>query len=173
MIRDTHQDGATRSEALWSPCRSYRYALTRRWDDGPGLGIVMLNPSTADAFRNDPTVERCERRARALGFGAFRVVNLFAFCATDPRDLRKAPEAVGPQNDDVLRQAAGWSQGILCGWGIHGAHLGRGAQVELLLRATGVPLFHLGLTKAGMPRHPLYVAYRQGPVPWAPAGDLS
>ncbi|WP_108502003.1 DUF1643 domain-containing protein [Paracoccus indicus] len=168
MIRDTHHDGATRSEALWSPCRSYRYALTRRWDDGPGLGIVMLNPSTADAFRNDPTVERCERRARALGFGAFRVVNLFAFCATDPRDLRKAPKAIGPLNDDVLQQAAEWSQAILCGWGVHGAHLGRAPQVESLLRATGVPLFHLGLTKAGMPRHPLYVAYCQGPVPWDP-----
>ena len=78
MIRETHQAGSTRSEAIWSPCRTYRYALTRRWDDGPGLGIVMLNPSTADAFRNDPTVERCERRARALGYGAFQVVNLFA-----------------------------------------------------------------------------------------------
>ncbi|WP_304618839.1 DUF1643 domain-containing protein [Paracoccus sediminilitoris] len=166
MIRETHQVGATRSEAIWSPCRTYRYALTRRWDDGPGLGIVMLNPSTADAFRNDPTVERCERRARALGYGAFRVVNLFAFCATDPRDLRRADAPVGPGNDDALRQVASWSQAVLCGWGVHGAHLGRGGQVESLLRATGVPLCHLGLTRDGMPRHPLYVAYRQGPVAW-------
>lgn len=166
MIRETHQAAATRSEAIWSPCRTYRYALTRRWSDGPGLGIVMLNPSTADAFRNDPTVERCERRARALGYGAFRVVNLFAFCATDPRDLRRADAPVGPGNDDVLQETAAWSQAVLCGWGVHGAHLGRGSQVELLLRATGVPLCHLGLTRDGMPRHPLYVAYRQGPVAW-------
>ncbi|RJE79306.1 DUF1643 domain-containing protein [Paracoccus sp. JM45] len=166
MIRQTHKTTDSISEAVWSPCRSYRYALTRRWGDGAGLGIVMLNPSTADAFRNDPTVERCERRARALGYGAFRVVNLFAFCATDPRDLRQAAQPVGPDNDSFLLEAAGWADAILCGWGVHGAHQGRHMQVEQLLRGAGASLFHLGLTKDGLPRHPLYVAYRQGPEKW-------
>lgn len=166
MIRQTHTTDGTESEAIWSPCRTYRYALTRRWSNGPALGIVMLNPSTADAFRNDPTVERCERRARSLGYGAFRVVNLFAFCATDPRDLRQAAEPVGPDNDDFLMQTADWSDRILCGWGVHGVHQGRHTQVEHLLRRTGALLCHLGLTKDGMPRHPLYVAYRQGPEEW-------
>jgi hypothetical protein len=166
MIRQTHEAADTISEAVWSPCRIYRYALTRRWSDGPGLGIVMLNPSTADAFRNDPTVERCERRARSLGYGAFQVVNLFAFCATDPRDLRQAVEPVGPDNDSFLLATAQWADRILCGWGVHGAHQGRHMQVEQLLRGTGASLFHLGLTKGGLPRHPLYVAYRQGPKEW-------
>ncbi|MDN5568886.1 MAG: DUF1643 domain-containing protein, partial [Paracoccus sp. (in: a-proteobacteria)] len=164
MIRQTHEANGTLSEAIWSPCRTYRYALTRRWDDGPGLGIVMLNPSTADAFRNDPTVERCERRARNLGYGAFRVVNLFAFCATDPRDLRRAAQPIGPDNDDFLMETADWADRILCGWGVYGAHQGRAGQVESLLRDRGARLCHLGMTIAGMPRHPLYVAYRQGPL---------
>ena len=86
MITRTHLKGDADSVAVYSPCERYRYLLTRVWDGaGPRALFVMLNPSTATEFQNDPTVERCERRARALGFGAFRVANIFAFRATDPR----------------------------------------------------------------------------------------
>jgi len=130
----------------------------------------MLNPSTATELQNDPTVERCERRARALGFGAFRVCNIFAFRATDPRVMRAVADPVGPANDAALIESAAWADRILCAWGTHGAHLGRGPTVERLLRGTGRPLFHLGLTKGGHPRHPLYVGYGTEPTPWEPAG---
>ena len=77
MITRTHVKGDAPSVAVYSPCETYRYELTRTWDpDGGKVLFVMLNPSTATEVQNDPTVERCERRARALGFGGFRVCNI-------------------------------------------------------------------------------------------------
>lgn len=104
MILRAHQKGDAASEAVYSDCQTYRYALTWQWAPGPRLLWVMLNPSTASELVNDPTVERCERRARALGFGGFRVVNLFALRATDPRALRLADDPVGPGNDPALAE---------------------------------------------------------------------
>ena len=160
------QDGV-RSTAEYSHCETYRYALTRTWDENASkLSFVMLNPSTADELRNDPTVERCERRARKLSFGAFRVVNIFAFRATSPKDLKKAKDPDGPLNDAALKIAIEWSDQILAAWGAHGDHRDQGMRIADLLHGASVPLFHLGLTKQGHPRHPLYVSYNQGPVPW-------
>ncbi|MEX5727701.1 hypothetical protein Ga0609869_001054 [Rhodovulum iodosum] len=167
MITRTHLKGDAASEAVYSDCEAYRYLLTRVWDPaGRRALFVMLNPSTATEVQNDPTVERCERRARALGFGAFRVTNIFAYRATDPKLMRAAPDPVGPGNDAAIAQSAPWADQIVCAWGAHGAHLDRGPEVERLLRATGLPLFHLGLTKAGHPRHPLYIGYAQAPAHW-------
>ena len=167
MTTRHHLKGDARSEAVYSPCETYRYMLTRVWDAaGPKALFVMLNPSTATEVQNDPTVERCERRARALGFGAFRVTNIFAFRATDPRVMRAAADPVGPGNDAAIAASAPWADLIVCAWGTHGAHLGRGPAVERLLRATGRPLHHLGLSKDGHPRHPLYIGYDRQPEPW-------
>jgi hypothetical protein len=126
----------------------------------------MLNPSTATETQNDPTVERCERRARALGFGAFRVTNIFAFRATDPKVMRAATDPIGPANDRAIADSALWADHILCAWGSHGSHLNRGAQVEALLRATARPLRHFGLTQGGQPKHPLYLGYARQAEPW-------
>lgn len=168
LLTRTHQKGDAASLAEYSPCLVWRYSLTRVWNpDGGRALFVMLNPSTATEVQNDPTVERCERRARALGFGAFRVCNIFAFRATDPKVMRAAPDPVGPLNDAAIAQGADWADRIVCAWGNHGAHLGRGAAVEALLRATGRPLFHLGLSLGGHPKHPLYIGYDRQPEPWA------
>lgn len=167
MIERYHSDTHAKSCAVYSDCGTYRYALTREWGNGARLLYVMLNPSTASELRNDPTVERCERRARALGYGAFRVVNIFAFRATDPRDLKAAKSPIGPENDRIIAEAALWSDAILCAWGTHGDHLERGPKVAGILRRTGSPLLHLGLTRSGAPRHPLYVAYAQKPQRWS------
>lgn len=166
MIARRHQKGDAASEAIYSPCERYRYALTREWAVGRRLLVVMLNPSTATEAANDPTVERCERRARTLGFGGFRVVNLFAWRATDPRALRGLADPVGPGNDAALRDGAVWADAILCGWGGHGALMGRDAVVLAQLRAASLPLWHLGLTQAGQPKHPLYIGYQVQPVLW-------
>ncbi|MCT8159173.1 DUF1643 domain-containing protein [Pseudoruegeria sp. SHC-113] len=167
MITRTHQKDDAASTALYSDCERYRYALTRIWDPaGRKAVFLMLNPSTATEVQNDPTVERCERRARTLGFGAFRVCNIFAWRDTDPRKMRAAADPVGLENDAAIREAAQWADQIICAWGTHGAHLNRGPQVEALLRETGLPLFHLGLSKAGHPKHPLYIAYSEAPRPW-------
>lgn len=169
MITRTHTKGDAPSIALYSPCESYRYALTRTWNPaGRRVLFVMLNPSTATEVQNDPTVERCERRARALGYGAFRVCNIFAFRATDPKVMRAQDDPVGPGNDAAIVDGADWAETVVCAWGTHGAHLGRGPAVEALLRAKDRPLWHLGLSKDGHPRHPLYIGYARQPEPWLP-----
>jgi hypothetical protein len=169
MIIRRHQKGDAASVAEYSDCEAYRYTLTRVWNpDGPRAAFVMLNPSTATEVQNDPTVERCERRARTLGFGAFRVLNIFAFRATDPRDMRAAADPVGPGNDAAILGALPWADRVICAWGTHGAHLDRGPRVAAMLRAAGAPLWHLGLSKAGHPKHPLYIGYAVTPMPWTP-----
>lgn len=168
MITRTHIKGDAPSTAIYSDCERYRYSLTRTWDANAQKALfVMLNPSTATEVQNDPTVERCERRARALGFGAFQVVNIFAWRDTDPRAMRAAADPVGPANDAAILSGAGWADRVIAAWGTHGAHLARGPAVERLLRGAGHELFHLGLSKDGHPKHPLYIAYSRQPEPWA------
>lgn len=167
MIERRHQKGDAASAALYSDCERFRYALTRVWQPEAGrVHFVMLNPSTATEVQNDPTVERCERRARALGYGAFRVTNIFAWRDTDPLAMRRAADPIGPHNDRAIVEACDWADATVAAWGTHGAHLDRGAEVERLLRQTGGPLLHLGLSKAGHPKHPLYIGYAVQPRPW-------
>ena len=167
MIEKHFTKGDAASVAHYSDCERYRYDLTRIWDEqGRRVAFVMLNPSTATEVQNDPTVERCERRARALGYGAFRVTNIFAWRDTDPRLMRKAADPIGPANDAAITDACHWADTVVAAWGTHGEHLNRGPQVETLMRATGKPLHHLGLSKAGHPKHPLYISYETQPVMW-------
>lgn len=169
MIRRTHVKGDAPSVAIYSDCERYRYSLTRTWDpDGHRVLFVMLNPSTATEKQNDPTVERCERRARVLGFGAFRVANIFAWRETDPAKMRSVKDPVGPDNDAVLAESCGWTDEVIAAWGAHGAHLDRGHAVAAILHKSGRAVYHLGMTKHGHPRHPLYIAYAQRPAPWQP-----
>ncbi|MBF9029582.1 DUF1643 domain-containing protein [Rhodobacterales bacterium HKCCE3408] len=167
MLTRSHQKGDAPSEAVYSPCERYRYTLTRTWDPaGKRALFIMLNPSTATEIQNDPTVERCERRARTLGFGAFRVLNIFAWRDTDPKLMRAAEDPVGPANDAAILESLDWADQVICAWGTHGAHLNRGPEVERLLRAAGAELWHLGLTKDGHPKHPLYIGYGVQPQRW-------
>jgi len=167
MITRTHTKGDAPSTAVYSDCERYRYSLERVWDEkGKRVLFVMLNPSTATEVQNDPTVERCERRARALGFGAFCVTNIFAWRDTDPRKMRAADDPTGPENDATILKFSKWADTIICAWGTHGEHRQRGAAVEALLRQDGYELFHLGLSKAGHPKHPLYIAYTKQPEVW-------
>ena len=167
MIERSHIKGDAASVAIYSDCESYRYELTRVWDEaGRKALFVMLNPSTATEVQNDPTVERCERRARALGFGAFRVCNIFAYRATDPRNMRAQDDPVGPENDAAILTACGWADQIVCAWGTHGEHMNRGPEVGAKLQMQPKPLYHLGLSKAGHPKHPLYIGYAVQPMLW-------
>ncbi|MDE0591105.1 DUF1643 domain-containing protein [Halocynthiibacter sp. C4] len=165
MITRSHIKDDAPSTAVYSDCEKYRYSLTRVWDEsGKRAFFIMLNPSTATEVQNDPTVERCERRARALGFGGFRVANIFAWRDTDPRKMRAAADPVGPENDAAILEGCAWADTIICAWGTHGAHLNRGEAVAKLLQ--GQTLYHLGLSKAGHPKHPLYISYSVQPEPW-------
>lgn len=167
MIIRHHDTLLSKSTAIYSDCERYRYALTRVWDEaGKKVLFVMLNPSTATEVQNDPTVERCERRARALGFGAFRVTNIFAWRDTDPRNMRAADEPIGFENDAAILAGVEWADCVVAAWGTHGAHLDRGAAVTAVLRQTGRAVHSLGLTKDGHPKHPLYISYSQQPIIW-------
>ncbi len=172
MIERTHSEDGCVSSAVYSPCETYRYALTRVWDEAkPKLCFVMLNPSKATEAQNDPTIERCQRRAVALGYGAVRAVNIFALRQTDPHVMRKHADAEGPDNAQAILDAVCWADVTIAAWGTHGAHLGQGPKVATLLRGKGHVMHHLGLTKDGHPRHPLYVAYSEVPQLWDQTDD--
>ncbi len=146
------------SNATFSECGRYRYTLTRTWGDpAPAVLFVMLNPSTADADVDDPTIRRCIGFARRWGYDTLHVGNLFAYRATDPRLLGKIDAPVGPDNDDWLEQLAAQSRIVVCAWGADPAAERRGTEVAEQLRRLRSPLWALGLTKDGHPRHPLYV----------------
>lgn len=107
--------------AIISDCGRYRYQLGRTWSDGPIARFIMLNPSTADATEDDPTIRRCISFAKREGAGAISVVNLFAFRATKPADMMKATDPIGPENNDHLREWVGHEFGfaklVIAAWG--------------------------------------------------------
>jgi hypothetical protein len=134
----------------------YRYSLTRDFGTLDGEGIctfVMLNPSTADATQDDPTIRRCIRFAREWGFDRLKVVNLYALRATDPKQLWLADDPVGPENDHVLSLAFGSSALTIAAWGA----TARQTRVAEIMSWPMRPHLCLGLTKDGHPRHPLYL----------------
>ncbi len=152
--------------ATIDPTGRYRYALWRTWDgDAPRVAFLMLNPSTADARRDDPTIRRCIGFARSWGFGSVEVVNLFAYRTPDPEVLRRALHPVGPENDRYLRKVARRAQQLIVAWGNRGALQGRDEAVMRLLRKVGT-VYCLGRTQAGHPRHPLYVRKDTTPAPF-------
>jgi hypothetical protein len=144
--------------AVVSQCGQYRYLLRRSWRNARAACFVMLNPSTADATNDDPTVRRCIRFAKDWGYGQLVVVNLFALRATNPVELKRHPEPVGPVNDRWIEQTvADESVGVVvAAWGNHGGWRCRDVAVMDRLKALGA-VHVLGLTSAGCPRHPLYV----------------
>lgn len=155
------------SGAVISDCGTYRYRLWRRWNDRPVCCFVMLNPSTANAEQDDPTIRRCIGYARGWGFGGLDVVNLFAFRATDPASLLAAHDPIDPENDRHLREAA-WDAGaVVCAWGAYGRYLGRSEAVCEMLDAAGIPLRALKVTRGGEPGHPLYLRNDARLVPYS------
>lgn len=171
VITRKHQalDG-TKSTAVYSECEQFRYALERRWGAGSKfLVMIMLNPSTATEIQNDPTVERCERRARMWGMDGLLVLNIFAFRSTDPKDMKAAPDPIGPLNDSTIMDAlagvemSGGGSQIVCGWGTHGNHLNRSAAVLAMIERHSITPMALSWTKDGHPQHPLYIGYNRKP----------
>jgi hypothetical protein len=149
--------------AAFDPTGTYRYCLWRCWDAGrPRVTFIMLNPSTADAVRDDPTIRRCMAFVCSWGGGSLEVVNLFAYRTGRPALLRAAPDPVGPRNDWYLLRAARRADRLIAAWGNHGVLHARDRTVLHLL-ADQAELFCLGTTRLGQPRHPLYV--RAGTVP--------
>ena len=142
----------------------YRYELIRRFAAGPLLDWIMLNPSTADARVNDPTIRRCIGFAREWGFCGIRVTNLFAFRATQPVDAQDAEDPIGPNNEQYLAAAVGPI--TVCAWGSHPIVWERRSLVHEAIGRRESALMCLGYNQDGNPKHPLYVPKNAGLRPW-------
>jgi hypothetical protein len=155
--------------ATISPCGTYRYTLDRVWDASLPIALfIMLNPSTADASEDDPTIRRCISFAKREGCGALTVVNLFALRSTDPGALTAHPDPVGPDNDLHIALALGKQPEIvIAAWGAHSFARARAEAVTSILALTW-QVNCLGVTKDGDPRHPLYVRGDAPLIPWPP-----
>jgi hypothetical protein len=155
------------ASAQVSLCGKYRYLLTRKWDTTlPSMVFVMLNPSTADAMRDDPTIRKCIGFARRFGYGGIIVVNLYAFRATKPADLYNAMAysgtyAKGPDNDEVIRRAVADTNTVVVAWGKpgRGSVAARADQVRRMIQATNSTLFCLQHNNDRSPAHPLMLPY--------------
>ncbi len=144
-------------DATIAPCGNYRYVLQRRWAaQKPTMGIVGLNPSTADAQSDDATVTKCLKLARFWGYGSIILVNLFAWRSTDKSEIRRVTDPVGPDNDSTIRATLATVDGILAAWGNDGAYLGRSDAVRAILGNLEKSVFCIKLNNTGEPVHPLY-----------------
>lgn len=149
----------TEQSAVISDDLRYRYLLRRVWNDNhPRVLYVMLNPSTADATLDDPTIRSCVRLAHAQGYGSLEVVNLFALRSTNPDQLNHQPDPIGnPMNTDVVCAALGRCDLAICAWGAHPKADDRASLMVSTIRYYKPAAYCFGKTKAGSPRHPLYI----------------
>lgn len=145
-------------DADLSPCLRYRYALKRWWtDEGPWASWIMLNPSTADAAVDDPTIRKCMKFSRDWGMAGMTVVNLFAWRSPNPKDLLTCEDPIGPENDWWIKHVIGLTDGpVIAAWGSEAIAAKR--SVDVLKMIATVQLKCLKLSKGGNPWHPLYVA---------------
>jgi hypothetical protein len=159
--------------AVISSCGKFRYTLRRIWGDGPRLMVVMLNPSTADGSKDDPTITRLIRRCRDESFEGFIVCNLYALRATNPVELEygwaKCTDIVGPTNMQAIRETMHECDECLVAWGAHPMASKRDRLVLDVLYerfsnalGCGTSLWMIDQTKDGFPKHPLHVAYSRG-----------
>lgn len=156
-----------KSGAIISECGKYRYSLTREWGNGARVLWVMLNPSVADASLDDPTIRRCIGFSQSNTFlvhaegaiGSLEVVNLFAFRATDPKDMATARvnsvDIVGPENDRHIVEAASRAILVIAAWGADKLAPLRSVSIRKLVAPH--ELHALGKSKSGAPKHPLYL----------------
>lgn len=151
--------------AVISEDQNYRYRLDRAWGVGQIATFIMLNPSTADALDDDPTIHKCIGFAERWGLTGLAVINLFAFRATRPTDLLRAADPFGPRSEEYIAEALGSAAKIggpvVCGWGVSGGDKARerGRHVLIACRRLNVAPKALRVTKDGSPGHPLYVPY--------------
>jgi len=150
-------DLAHPSGAHFSGCRHYRHVLWRSWAPARGtVAFIGLNPSTADATRDDPTIRRCRAFASDWGYGAMVMVNLFDYRATRPEDLKRKRAPVSRANDALVIEHCREATLVVAAWGGHGAYRDRARAVRARLLDAGLVLHGFGTGKHGEPLHPLY-----------------
>lgn len=164
----SHYERLSRSAEV-SDCGRYRWWLSRSWKtggNGKSVCFIMLNPSTADALVDDPTIRRCMNFTRAWGYSTLDVRNLFALRATNPKELLTADTPTGGPRGDLELLVARTADLVVCAWGAT-VPFGRDREVLALLKKTGTALYCIGrTTKQGKPRHPLYCRACLKPTPF-------
>jgi hypothetical protein len=157
--------------ACFSACGTYRYILTRRWDKyKKTVNFVMLNPSKADHEIDDPTIRRCINFAKAWGYGQIVVTNQFGFKGSNPYDMRRGDDPIGPDNDHFLAMESAVADLRIAAWGVHGDFLGRDKVVfDIISHGGTLPVHWIGRckTKNGQPGHPLYIPKTAIPELWS------
>ena len=152
----------SKSGAVFSDCRKYRYALWRMWNEHKPIAMIIgLNPSTAGHTRNDPTITRCISFARSWGYGGVCVTNLFGFRATAPTELKAHHDPIGKENDAWVHEMAKGAAITVAAWGNHGKFLNRSLEILPSLDQ----LHCIKMNKSGEPAHPLYLKAELKPVP--------
>lgn len=144
--------------------------MTGYSDDLPNAAqfvqFIGLNPSTADETNNDPTVRRCIAFAKSWGYGSMCMTNIFAFRATDPEVMKSERFPFGDENSKHILSVGSEAALIIAAWGTHGAYLSHGNNVRKMFSHQGLQLHHLGLTRHGHPKHPLYLKATTQPTLW-------
>jgi hypothetical protein len=154
--------------ATFDETRKYRYSLLRKIGTGTKTILwIAANPSTADETTDDSTVRRIIDFSRRWGYAKIYVANLFAFCATEPRRMKRAADPVGPKNNWWLAELNRQTDMCVLCCGNLGLYRHRMDEVRHLLEKLG-PLYCLGVTKRGCPRHPLYLRKDTPLVEWRP-----
>ena len=155
----------SKSGAVFSDCRKYRYALWRMWNEHKPIAMIIgLNPSTADQTRNDPTITRCISFASSWGYGGVCVTNLFVFRATAPTELKAHHDPIGKENDAWVHEMTKGAAITVAAWGNHGKFLNRSLEILPSLDQ----LHCIKMNKSGEPAHPLYLKAELKPVPMIP-----
>ena len=156
-------------EAGFSHCGKYRYWLSREWERGKEKIIFIgLNPSTADAEIDDPTIIRCIGFAKGWGYGGLYMLNIFALKSTDPKVLQAdgVHDPVGPGNHEAFADIVDRAEKSLfdikdpiavCAWGNDGTYMLQGETAIAWLHQLAAETKCLGITKSDQPRHPLYL----------------
>ena len=163
------------NECVFSSDRCYRYTLIHRWDDllrpEHGIAWICLNPSTADENQLDPTLRRIRDFSASWGYSYFVMLNLFAWRATLPADLKRSTYPVGPENDHWIKHWSGRVDRVMVGWGEHGTHTGRDRQVLAYLDQKKI--FCLKRNASTQPQHPLYIAKKTMPFAYSGHADVA
>lgn len=146
------------NDAVISDCGKYRYLLRRTWDHTrPRALLVMLNPSTADATTDDATIRSCVRLLSGQGYGSMEVVNVYAYRATDPKELREQSDPFGPRNKNMIEAAIHRCDVIVCAWGAYPPARQHAVSLLNAARSHRPATYCFGRTKDGSPKHPLYI----------------
>ena len=153
-------------DAIFDDTKKYRYSLTRVWNPKAGkVTFILLNPSTADALEDDPTVKKCYGFSNRWGYGAMEIVNLFALRATDPSELKNVNDPVGKDNDEYIIKAVESADLVILGWGNECSFSTR--DIKLLKKIAKYNPHCLYINKSGKPKHPLYASYSLKPVEYS------